>query len=91
MNSVKTSILSVFILMFLFLTIQAQKNIDSLHLSLQFTENPKEKIEILLTLSDESKNNDPAKALNFAQKAYKLSEETGKIGPIAKVNWFGLF
>jgi len=57
------------------LNAQNFQKIDSLELSLKFTENPKDKVEILLDISNEFKNNDPDKALNYAQEAYDISEE----------------
>ncbi len=80
MNSKITSILSVIFSLFMFLSIHAQTNTDSLELSLEFVENPKDKIEILLELSNEFKNNDPDKALDFAQDAFSLSEENDNKG-----------
>jgi len=59
-----------------FLNAQSLQKSDSLKLSLKITDNPKEKTEILLLLADELKNSKPDEALSFAQKAYRLSEET---------------
>jgi len=57
------------------LNAQNFQKVDSLELSLKFAENSKDKIEILLNLSDKLKNNDPAKALEYAKKANNLAEE----------------
>ncbi len=55
--------------------------IDSLELSLEFAETTKDKIELLLDISYEFKNNNPHKALEFAENAFRLSEtEDYKIG-----------
>jgi tetratricopeptide (TPR) repeat protein len=62
---------------FLFLNAQDSQKIDSLNLSLKFAENTKNKIEVLLKLSDELKINTPDKALEYTQDALMLSEETG--------------
>ena len=67
-------LLSIFLQTCLILSNQAQTNTDSLELSLEFAENQKNKIEILLKLSSELKNCDPDKALTFAEKAYMFSK-----------------
>ena len=73
-----------FLIIFMIITIvvltpllnaQNFQKIDSLELSLKFAEDPKDKVETLLNLTNELKNNDPAKALNYAQEAYNISEE----------------
>jgi tetratricopeptide (TPR) repeat protein len=53
-----------------------QKN-DSLELLLEITSDSKDKIDILLNLSDKLKNNNPEKALNYADEAFRLSESDG--------------
>ncbi len=53
-----------------------QKN-DSLELLLEITSDSKDKIDILLNLSDKLKNNNPEKALNYADEALRLSESDG--------------
>lgn len=63
-----------------FLNAQYLQKIDSLELSLEFTENPKDKIEILLNLSEEYKNNNPEKALDIAHIALNYIEELGDEG-----------
>ena len=64
-----------------FMNAQNLQKIDSLELSFEFAETTKDKIEILLDLSFEFKNNDPYKALDFAENAFSLSEtEDYKIG-----------
>ena len=70
------------------------QKVDSLQLSLKLTEDPKDKIETLLNLSNELKNNDPAKALEYANNANNLSEkieyESGILNSmitIANVHW----
>ena len=57
-----------------FLNAQNLQKIDSLELSIEFTANPQNKIETLLELSSQLKNNNPDKALTYAEKAYNLSE-----------------
>jgi tetratricopeptide (TPR) repeat protein len=59
---------------FNFLNAQDLQKTDSLELSLELSTNPEDKVELLLGLSEELKNNDPYKALDFAEKAYQLSE-----------------
>ncbi len=57
------------------LNAQDFQKIDSLELSLEFAENPKDKVDVLLKLSCEFNNIDPNKALNYSQEAYSISEE----------------
>ncbi len=57
------------------LNAQDFQKIDSLELSLEFAENPKDKVDVLLKLSYEFNNIDPNKALNCSQEAYSISEE----------------
>ena len=57
------------------LNAQDLQKVDSLEMSLKFAEKTNDKVDILLNLSNELKNNDPDKALNYAQEAYGLSEE----------------
>lgn len=57
------------------LNAQVLQKVDSLELTLKFTKTPRDKIETLLNISNELKNNDPAKALEYATKANKFSEE----------------
>jgi len=57
-----------------FLNAQNMQKADSLELLLNIENNPKQKIEILLNLSNEFKNNKPEKALVYAEDAYNLSE-----------------
>jgi len=78
MNFFKVFISFLFISFFLSIKILGQINTDSLELLLEFENNKEDKIEILLNLSGEFKNNNPEKALGFAQNAYKLSKETKK-------------
>lgn len=54
---------------------QDLQKVDSLELSLKLAENANDKVDILLKLSNEFNNNDPTKALNYAQKACSISEE----------------
>ena len=76
MNYSNKILLLVINLLFLqLLSSQNFQNVDSLELSLKITENPKDKIETLLILSNELKNNDPAKALEYANNANNLAEE----------------
>ena len=51
------------------------QKVNSLELLLEFADNSKNKIEILLNISNELKYNDTEKALIHSQKAYDLSEE----------------
>ena len=51
------------------------QKVDSLEMSLKLAENVNDKVDILLKLSNEFNNNNPTKALNYAQKAYSISEE----------------
>ncbi|OQX75320.1 MAG: hypothetical protein B6D64_11800, partial [Bacteroidetes bacterium 4484_276] len=57
------------------LNAQNPQKVDSLEFSLKLTEDTKDKIETLLNLSNELKNNDPAKALEYANNANNLAEE----------------
>ena len=69
----------VFIFLFFlqfFTSGQIIQKIDSLKLLLEVTKDPEDKIEILINLIKEFENNDLDKALDYAQKAYNLSEET---------------
>lgn len=54
---------------------QNAQKVDSLELSLTFSDSDVDKIEILLALSAELQNNDPNKALEYVQLAFSLSEE----------------
>ena len=67
----------VLICCFLSQTLNAQnfQKVDSLQLSLKITENPKDKIETLINISNELKNSDPAKALEYAFNANNLAVE----------------
>lgn len=76
------------------LNAQDFQKVDSLKLSLKITYDPKDKIETLLKLSNELKNNDPAKALEYANIANNLSEEIdyekgilNSMITIANVHW----
>jgi len=95
MNLFKTAI-------FLFLTFVFQgfgfaaqtEEADSLALLLKMTKVQDDKVDIYLAIANEFKNNNPNKALTFAQKAYVLSVETdyetGKINSmlqLAQINW----
>ena len=57
------------------LNAQDFQKVDSLELSLEFAEDPKDKVDVLLKLSYEFNNIDPNKALNYSQEAYDISEE----------------
>ena len=57
-----------------FLNAQNLQKTDSLELSLEVSSNLKDKVETLLLLSDQVKNNDPYKAIEYAEKAYLLAE-----------------
>ena len=57
------------------LNAQDLQKIDSLELALGLTENKKDKIEILLLLSDEFSINTPDKGLEYAEKALNISDE----------------
>jgi len=62
--------------LFLQLTVaQNFQKIDSLELALGLTANKKDKIEILLLLSDGFSINTPDKALEYAEKALNISDE----------------
>ncbi len=52
-----------------------QTDIDSLNLALHSVENPKQKVDILLLLSDRYKNINPDKSLDYAEKAYIQSTQ----------------
>ena len=73
--SQKITPILVICMFFQLLNAQNFQKIDSLELSLNLAENANDKVDILLNLSNEFKNNDPDKALNYAQEAYDLSEE----------------
>ncbi len=88
-------ILLVFTCLFMYWSdAQSLEKTDSLQLLLTTAQNPEEKVDILLELSDEFINNDPEKALGFATQAYHLSEESdltkglaNSMISLAKINW----
>jgi tetratricopeptide (TPR) repeat protein len=55
---------------------QSFQKTDSLEIALTLVKNTEDKIDILLELADEYSNNNPEKALEHAQNAYKISEES---------------
>ena len=57
--------------------LSGQTTTDSLEIALTITHDPGKKTDLLLRLSDELKNNDPEKSLDYAREALTLSEETG--------------
>ena len=65
--------LSLFLLTSFQCVVVAQSNTDSLELALRFAKKPAAQITLLLKLSDEFKNNNPAKALAFAEQANEIS------------------
>jgi len=73
---------------------QSIQKSDSLEVVLKITKNANEKIDILLKLSDELRNNNPDKALNYANNAYNLSKESGdrqgilkSLISLSQINW----
>ena len=78
MNYSHKKLLIVFCFLFLQLLsahTQDFQKVDSLELSLEFTEDPKDKVDVLLKLSKEFENNDPDKAFNYAKKANNLAKD----------------
>ena len=68
-------VVSCLFLQFLNAHTQDLQKVDSLELSLKLAENANDKVDIFLKLSNEFNNSDPTKALNYAKKAYSISEE----------------
>ena len=76
MNKILRLIFIISLLVSLLPALSGQINTDSLELILKLADNSQERTEVLLKLSDELKNNDPDKALDYAQQAYVLAIET---------------
>lgn len=73
---------------------QTFRKADSLEIALTLVRNTEDKIDILLELADEYRNNNPEKALEHARNAYKISEETDDpkrlvqaMIQLARINW----
>jgi len=66
------------------LNAQNFQKVDSLELALGLTANKKDKIEILLKLSDNFQNNNPEKALVYAHQAFEIAEENDDSEGIVK-------
>lgn len=54
---------------------QNVQKLDSLELELELTRDVKNKVEILINLTDKYLNNDPDRALGYSKSAYELSEK----------------
>ena len=66
------------------------QHIDSLEISLQIEDDPTRKVEIMLSLAEELKSNDPESALHYAQRALDISVTSGySSGEMKSLNALG--